>query len=164
MQIDTFTAGYADCVDPYFSWYQDILPLGIHSPVAIVVYPVGQPDSFVCRVDCKGCAAPESVFSNLLFMVNGVNEQVPFIQGMSLYPNPTQGTFTMDITTLDIADKEALITITDLMGQPILSRPIMLHSGSNKEILSLSGNAAGVYIVQLTVDGQSVFSRIVLDK
>ena len=83
---------------------------------------------------------------------------------MNLYPNPTQGIFNMDITTLDITDKEALITITDLIGQPVLSKPIMIHSGSNKETLSLSGNAAGVYIVQLTVEGQSVFSRIVLDK
>jgi hypothetical protein len=165
MQIDTFTANYTDCEDPYFSWYQDILPLGIHDQMAIVVYPVGQPDSFICRVDCrKGCPAPDHTFSNFVYIVNGINELVPYIQGMSLYPNPTQGTFNMDVTTTDIADKEALITITDLIGQPVLSRPIMLHSGDNKEVLSLRGNAAGIYIVQLTVDGQSIFSRIVLDK
>ena len=164
MQIDTFKATYTDCTSPYFSWYQDILPLGIHSPVAIVVYPVGSTDSFLCRIDCKGCAAPGFAFSSSIFIVSGISELVPYIQGMNLYPNPTQGTFNMDITTLDVADREALITITDMVGQPVISRPIMLHSGSNKETLSLSGNAAGVYIVQLTVDGQSVFSRIVLDK
>ena len=164
MQIDTFRATYTNCTDPYFSWYQDILPLGIHSPVAIVVYPAGSTDSFQCRIDCKGCAIPGFAFSSSIFIVSGISELVPYIQGMNLYPNPTQGTFNIDITTLDIADKEALITITDLVGQPVMSKPIMLHSGSNKETLSLSGNAAGVYIVQLTVDGQSVFSRIVLDK
>ena len=164
MQIDTFRATYTNCTDPYLSWYQDILPLGIHSPEAIVVYPVGSTDSFLCRIDCKGCAAPDHVYSGSIFIVSGISELVPYIQGMNLYPNPTQGTFNMDITTLDISDKEALITITDLIGQPVLSKPIMIHSGSNKETLSLSGNAAGVYIVQLTVEGQSVFSRIVLDK
>ena len=164
MQIDTFRATYTNCTDAYLSWYQDILPLGIHSPEAIVVYPVGSTDSFLCRIDCKGCATPEHVYSSSIFIVSGISELVPYIQGMNLYPNPTQGIFNMDITTLDITDKEALITITDLIGQPVLSKPIMIHSGSNKETLSLSGNAAGVYIVQLTVEGQSVFSRIVLDK
>ena len=164
MQIDTFTASYTNCTDPYFNWYQNILPLGMHGPVVIVAYPAGQADSFLCNVICSDqCAAVTSIFSNSIY-VAGMNELTSLIRAVNIYPNPTQGSFGMDITTLDISDKEALITITNLIGQPVLSKAIIIHSGSNKETLSLSGNAAGVYIVQLTVEGQSVFSRILLDK
>jgi hypothetical protein len=69
----------------------------------------------------------------------------------------------MDINSA--TERDAEITITDLVGQSILSKSVQLHAGSNKQVLSLDdGATSGVYIIQLHADGQSMYFRIVLDK
>jgi hypothetical protein len=162
IQIDTFTASYANCPDPYFSWFQDIVPLGIHTQVAIVSYPAGQADSILCRVNCPdGCPANSITFSNSLY--TGIS-QLSFIEGVNIYPNPAQSSFTMDINAPSITVKDAQISVIDMVGQSIVTRPVTLHTGANKEMISMTVAASGVYIVQLTVDGQSLYYRLVLDK
>jgi len=165
MQIDTFTASITNCSDPYYGWFQNIVPLGEHGPVAIVVYPADQKDSFTCRVDCRGgCASPGHVYSNNIY-ATGINELISSIQGISIYPNPTQGSFNMDINSLSMTDRDAQITVIDLIGQPILNQPISLHPGDNKNVITLSESAgSGVYIIRLTVEGRSAYYRIVLEK
>ena len=163
MQIDTFTASYTDCTDPYYSWYINIRPLGIHSPVAVVSYPEGEQDSILCRIDCNNeCPAVTHSFSNSFF--TGISDQISFIQGVNIYPNPTQGTFNMDINALSITNRDAQVSVIDMVGQTVLIRPLILHSGDNRELISLTGAVSGVYIVQLTVDGRSLYYRLVLNK
>jgi hypothetical protein len=165
MQIDTFTASAVHCDDPYYSWFQDVIPLGIHSEVAIVSYPIDEPDSFLCRVDCRGgCPSPTFTYSHSIF-VTSIANSISFIQGVNIYPNPSQGSFAIVISTLVETDKDAEIIITDLVGQSVLSKPVTLRPGYNKEDISLGESAtSGIYIVQLSVDGQSLYYRIVLDK
>jgi hypothetical protein len=164
MQTDTFTASSADCADPYYSWYRDIVPLGLHSTVAVVTFPVGTQDSISCEVYCNNeCAVETSIFSNSIF--TGINAQIASIQSVDIYPNPTQGSFNMDINVSAISSKDVLISVTDMVGQNILSMPVTLHSGHTHEVISLGEKAvSGVYLIQLTVDGQSLYYRIVLDK
>jgi hypothetical protein len=58
IQIDTFTVSYTDCSDAYLSWFKDIIPLGIHSAVAVVSLPVGEQDSIICQINCQNqCAS-----------------------------------------------------------------------------------------------------------
>jgi hypothetical protein len=163
MQTDTFTASYADCPNPYFSWFQNIAPLGIHTAVAIVSFPVGTDDSVLCRIDCRNqCPAVVYTYSNSIF--TGISDQVSFIQGVNIYPNPTQGSFNMDINTVSISNRQAQISVTDMVGQSVLNKSIILQSGFNKEVISLSDAVSGIYIVQLTVDGQYLYYRLVLNK
>jgi hypothetical protein len=164
MQIDTFTAIDIDCVRPYYSWYENNSPLGIHSRIAIVPYPQGANENIQCNINCHTeCEVAQSVYSNSIH--TGISNIISFIQGVKIYPNPTQGSFTMDISASNSTNKDAQILITDLLGQPVLSKPVILHSGNNKEVISMGENtSSGIYIVQLTVDGQSIYYRIVLDK
>jgi hypothetical protein len=162
IQIDTFTASYANCPDPYFSWFKDIVPLGIHTPVAIVSYPAGEADSILCRINCPdGCPANSITFSNSLF--TGIS-QLSFIEGVNIYPNPTLGSFNMDINAPSIIMKDAQISVMDMFGQSIVMKQVTLRAGYNKEMISMAEAASGVYIVQLTLDGQSLYYRLVLDK
>jgi hypothetical protein len=70
----------------------------------------------------------------------------------------------MDINAPSITVKDAQISVIDMVGQSIVTRPVTLHTGANKEMISMTVAASGVYIVQLTVDGQSLYYRLVLDK
>lgn len=165
MQTDTFTATPANCLNPYYSWYQGISPIGIHSQTAIITYPVGSTDSITCRVYCafSSCASVSFATSNSIH--TGLTDLSSAIQDVRLYPNPTQGSFNMDINITSITNKDAQISVTDLIGQSILIQPVVLHSGYNSELVTLSENAvSGIYIAQLTIDGESLFYRIVLNK
>jgi hypothetical protein len=164
LQIDTFTATYSGCTDPYLSWFQDIVPLGIHSAVAVVSYPEeGAKDSILCRIDCRDCPGTDArAYSNNIF--TGISDRISFIQGVDIYPNPASGSFTIDINALSISDKAAQISMTDMVGQSVLSRPVTLHAGDNREVISIDHAVPGVYIVQLTADGQSLYYRLVVNK
>ncbi len=163
IQTDTFTATYSQCNNPTYSWYKDTTPLGIHSPIAIISYQAGTHDSILCRVDCSNrCTSIGYTFSNSIFTAV---DQISFIQAVAIYPNPTNGSFTMDISAPNISDKEAQISVTDLLGQFILTEPMTLHSGNNKKVVSMAeGSTSGVYVVQLRVEGQSLYYRIVLNR
>jgi hypothetical protein len=164
MQTDTFTASSADCTDPYYSWYRDIVPLGIHSTVAVVTYPAGTQDSISCEIYCNNeCQTEAHVSSNSIY--TGITDQIASIQSVDIYPNPTQGSFNMDINATAVSSKDARISVTDMVGQNILSMPVTLHSGHTHEVIYLGEKAvSGVYLIQLTVEGQSLYYRIVLDK
>jgi hypothetical protein len=164
MQTDTFTASSADCPDPYYSWYRDIVPLGIHSTVAVVTYPAGTQDSISCEVYCNNeCQTVTHAFSNNIY--TGINDLIASLQSVDIYPNPTQGTFNMDINASIINSKDAQITVTDMLGQNVLIMPVTLHAGKTHEVISLGEQSvSGIYLIQLTLDGQSLYYRIVLDK
>jgi hypothetical protein len=161
VQIDTFTASYTDCADPYYTWFQNITPLGIHSAVAVVSSPVGVPDSVTCRLYCSNlCQTVTATTSNSIH--TGITE-IASIGGVKLYPNPTTGAFSMEIEALSAGDAE--VSVSDLLGQSIQSRSVSLREGYNKEQLSIGeGATSGVYIISLTMNGQSLYYRIVLQR
>jgi hypothetical protein len=163
MQTDTFTAIYTDCPNPYYSWYEGIVPLGIHTAIAVVTLPVGTADSILCGINCDNeCAVASHVYSNSIY--TGISH-ITSIQGVNIYPNPTHGSFTMDINVQSIYSNEAQVAVTDLLGQSVLNNAFILHPGDNRQTITLAENTvSGIYIIQLSVDGQSLYYRLVLDK
>jgi uncharacterized repeat protein (TIGR03803 family) len=164
METDTFTATSTGCTDPYYSWFNDIVPLGVHDPILILTQSTSGADSISCNVFCNNmCIADANASSNAI-NINGIS-QISFIQGVNIYPNPTPGSINMEINTSAMADQDARISIIDMVGQTIQTEQLTLHAGYNKSVINISeGSASGVYIIQLTAAGQSAYYRIVLDR
>jgi len=163
MQTDTFSATYTNCDNPYYSWFRNVTPLGIHTATTTVTLPVGSTDSILCRVDCHNDCFTTHSYSNSFY--SGVGDLLASIVSVNIYPNPTHGTFTVDINAGDISSKDAQIAVKDLLGQEIMNSMMVLHTGENKTMISMGdGTVAGVYIVQLTVNGESLYYRIVLER
>lgn len=161
-QVDTFRASYLGCDGAYYSWYLNLQPVGQHDSLAVITHLIAQGDSIVCRIDCDNrCASTTYTYSNRIR--SGISDQSAFISGISVYPNPNAGSFTVDITS--IAEKDAKITVTDVLGQAILSDYIPLRSGDNKKQITLADNIApGIYIVGVTVDGQTLYQPVSIEK
>ena len=164
METDTFTASYTDCASPYFNWYEDSTLLSMHGQVANVTYAKGKAVTIQCSISCHNeCGDAQSASANIT--LTDITDLTSIIQGVAIYPNPTQGSFAMDISASNITNSDGRITITNLLGQSVFTMPIILHAGDNKENISLSGNITpGVYIVQITVGGQSQYYHITVDK
>jgi hypothetical protein len=159
MEIDTFSVSSTDCDNPYYSWYRNITPIGIHSQVAILSLPLGISDSITCMIHCQNPCANITVTSNSIYTAV---ESISSLSGISVYPNPTTGLVNIDIDA--VSAKEARIFVTDLLGQSLISKSISLHSGSNTEHLLLQDATSGVYIIQLTIDGRSFYYHFVVNK
>ena len=162
MQTDSFTIHYTDCSNPSYTWLLNNNPLSIHSAVAVISYATGSSDSVTCQISCSNhCSTVGTATSNSIIRA-GIAE-ISSIGDVKIYPNPTTGSFSIDINALTSGD--AKITITDLLGQIVTTRSLMLRAGYNKEEFTLGENAVtGVYMVELITDGGSLFYRLVLDK
>lgn len=83
-------------------------------------------------------------------------EPISFANGIALYPNPTRGKFTVH-TNQPMAD--AMLKVTSLTGQTIVQKT---HVSGNVAELDLSKEAAGIYFVEISDNGNS--ARIKIEK
>ena len=76
-------------------------------------------------------------------------------EGFSIYPNPTDGAFTVAFATEDV---DFVLSVTDIAGKVIYTT-----SGTGREqVVNLEGKASGVYFVRVTVDDRSYVEKVIL--
>jgi len=75
---------------------------------------------------------------------------------LSVYPNPAADMVNFEFSVIP---SEAVITITDLLGNIIFSQPV---SGEQKVIFTKGETPAGMYIYRVISDGQTVVGKILL--
>lgn len=80
---------------------------------------------------------------------------------MGIYPNPSNGSFTLPIATDD--NKKVSIEIYDVLGRNVYSETFEKDSGLLLKNLQLS-NEAGVYIVKTTINGVVVKTQRLIKK
>jgi len=73
-----------------------------------------------------------------------------------IYPNPTKGLLTVEIKDYT-AETKAEYRLTDMSGRTIIDR----KAKSGNEILDLSRQVTGVYLLQISINGESVVWKIV---
>lgn len=86
----------------------------------------------------------------------GVNN-TQSLQGIRLFPNPTDGIFTLEMPKLNA---NALVTITDVFGKVIETR--MVNAGNGNSTFDLSSLAAGNYLIKITSGDQIFRDKIVI--
>jgi hypothetical protein len=93
--------------------------------------------------DANNCKGTASAMINL----TGINE-VSAVANYSIYPNPNNGTFTLDFVNAD--NDNYRISVRNVIGQIVSDRSIQIE-GNNTEVINLNGVESGVYFV--TVKG-----------
>ncbi len=81
------------------------------------------------------------------------------IKSASLFPNPTNGLFTLSVDVL--AGSKATINITDLSGKLLSRKEVNLNAGENPIALDLTNAAAGIYMVQVKTDAGAIALRAI---
>jgi hypothetical protein len=84
----------------------------------------------------------------------GIGEQQAHLDGVSMYPNPTTGAFTLSV-------KEAgnyMVEVTNVLGEVVLST----NTSAQRTDLDLTGHAKGVYMVRVSNATASTVQRVTL--
>ncbi|MPM06372.1 hypothetical protein SDC9_52671 [bioreactor metagenome] len=103
----------------------------------------------VTVTDSLGCTIELSTFVSF---TDGVDESVVSI---SVYPNPSDGSFT--INAVDLNAQQAVIRISDITGRVVYSGVM------NNDKFEVSGLSQGVYNLVIEVNGRTDVSKIVVE-
>ncbi len=101
------------------------------------------------------CGVAESD-SALLTVIVSTNDLTAY--GLSIFPNPSDGTFTIDFGKNMSQTK---ISVKDMTGKTVLEKTVNLQS---KVIMDLTREAKGTYILKIDMNGKSVFAKLIIEK
>ena len=77
-------------------------------------------------------------------------------KAITIYPNPTKGILSVEIK--DYTDQlQAEFRLTDLSGRTIINR----KASSDIQTFDLSRQAAGIYLLQIRINGESAVWKII---
>ena len=118
--------------------------------------PLAVTGNYAVEVTENGCVDTSACY---LVDYTGIDEVVSSID-VSIYPNPSQGKFNVELLGLNGEDLE--LRITDLQGRIVLSEMLEGISGSYIEKVDISKNESGVYIISVIgADGVLITKRII---
>ncbi len=105
-----------------------------------------------------GCDAISTVYP---FIFVGTAQAGLTDFGLTVYPNPNDGRFTV---ALDLErDRNVALSIYDLVGKQVWSHTGDLAYGEWSKTLDLSALSKGTYLLQVISEGQKVARKIVVD-
>jgi len=76
---------------------------------------------------------------------------------LQLFPNPTAGTFTLDLKLDDEENSQVIIQVLNMLGQVVYDETTSVTNGALQKEIQLRDAANGMYMVKVTV-GDEVFS------
>lgn len=88
----------------------------------------------------------------------------PGLSGSSgVYPHPSAGTAYLDIYS-DHEDKEAKLSITNLLGEQISSKQVEIAKGKNLVSFEREQLADGIYLVTFSSGGEQITRRFTVSR
>jgi len=91
--------------------------------------------------------------------IESINENNEISQ-LNLYPNPTSGNFTIDITSK--IQNEAQLQVVDIFGKSIYQEKLTINQGKYLKTIDLANFGKGIYFVIIRTEKDIVSKRIVL--
>jgi PKD repeat protein len=107
-------------------------------------------------ISTGGCGSDTAIVPVVINCLVGIAD--PHRVAITLYPNPSNGTFKVRLTGLQ---EEATLRIYDLGGKQLFRRHLD-QRGDFEENVRLDA-AAGMYFLKLSVGGQEITKRIVIE-
>lgn len=112
----------------------------------------------VTVTNARGCQ--KTVVANVVS--TGVEDLNSTVQHVRLFPNPNNGSATIEIATSTNAD--AIINITDLTGRTVLMMNKELNNGVTLVTVNTADFAGGVYFVNVNNGSENKVVRMVVNK
>jgi parallel beta-helix repeat protein len=116
----------------------------------IVVTPTVQTTYTVNGTDANGCVNSSTILQDVS-LCTGLNQIVSVGNDLSVYPNPSNGIFNINVTT------PSQVTILNLLGKVIYAEQLAVGVNS----INLSQFANGIYLLKAESNGNSKTIRLI---
>jgi hypothetical protein len=107
--------------------------------------------------DCGQSVASEEL-DIALFNSVGISEIS--LLNMRVYPNPSDGRFTIEFNSRVKTD--GLVLVSNMLGETVYSEPIAIEQGSFSHSLDLDGLSQGIYNLMVLIDQGKSSNRILI--
>ena len=119
-----------------------------------VVSPTSNANYTVVGTSTAGCVSQSFATSSLIVnLCVGINNQNMGLDGVSIYPNPNNGGFTIELVSVN----NTYITITNVLGQIIKTQKAELNNQIN-----LNAFEKGIYFISVMENNQSVYKGSII--
>jgi len=135
----TFTPSNTNYIS--YEWF---LGQGGYSTVPITSYTYSIPRDYLVTMKAKNAAGCDCEITQKVKVSTGLNDK-SVQSGISVYPNPNNGMFTVD----NLENSSMKVEVYNLVGSKILSQT----SEQGKQEVNMTAEASGVYLVKVTVNG-----------
>ena len=106
----------------------------------------------VVVTDDSGCSGQSEILEYTLPPVSGLND-LDAIQPFSVYPNPSNGQFQIEMET----NGSYTVEVMNMMGQMVYAEE---KDNASRSFINLETN--GMYLIRVVLDGQSYHKRVVV--
>ncbi|MDX2359400.1 MAG: choice-of-anchor J domain-containing protein [Crocinitomicaceae bacterium] len=89
-------------------------------------------------------------------------DEVTFVQGIEIYPNPSEGSFTIELS--DLSTDMLTIEFTDAKGRVITSETLLNVAGDLTVPMHIENVEAGVYFVRFSSQNIQIVERVIITK
>jgi hypothetical protein len=96
--------------------------------------------------------------------LTGINSITNSTPALSVFPNPTNGNFTIELKVNNQISDRATIEVINMLGQIVLSQNAELDKGKLQQEINLANVASGVYLVQVIANNKVYTKQISLQK
>jgi hypothetical protein len=152
-----------------YQWYKGATPI---AGATSLTYTATTSGNYKCRVTkaATGCYKNSNAIAVSVPCKEGLpageaGEMLIDENACSIYPNPNNGTFTIEanVTTQDFASPETTIEIYNNLGQLIYSEKTNSQDGIVNEIISIGSAVSGIYLLKIKQGDYIAQSKIVIE-
>lgn len=115
----------------------------------------------------KPCVNPTTIAANPVSVhVNvGVNNINKTLQSVSIYPDPNNGTFTLQGTISGTQETQVAVSVLDIMGRVLYTGVVPVHNNVFNDGIALNGNVPnGMYMVHLVCGNENENVKFILNR
>lgn len=117
--------------------------------------------TYVIDLIVTNLCGSDTITDSIVITCITINREDPFTGDVAIYPNPTQGKFTVQITP----DRSELIgvSVVDVTGKAIYSSDLGYITSMVQHEVDLGHAAKGVYFVKIKTESQELVTKLVID-
>ncbi len=133
-----------------YQWFINTTPVPGATNSVFITNELFTGDHVKCEVNNAG-TCPQSGSAFVTIILNNVGiKMLSGIDGITIFPNPNKGSFTLKGSVGSIPDEEITIEITDMLGQITYKNSLISENGLIDENINLSNNlSVGMYMLSL---------------
>lgn len=106
-----------------------------------------------------GCESPRQMVIGSVDCAVGLDDYSAIAGKIEVYPNPSNGLFTLNITTEQ--EEDFMLSVRDVQGKLIYKESLRVN-GAHRDDIDLAGLAKGVYFLQIQNDQATKVEKLII--